>query len=243
MSEAPNPLERDTGVSATEIEHSEPREPTALEEARRSATILFAFVVIFTACLSGAYLSTKTAIDASAAEATLAKIEEVLPSRLYNNALLRDTVRISANPALGQTVDSLIYRARLNGKPSALVAEAVAPDGYAGKIRLIVAIDAHQKLLGVRVVEHKETPGLGDYIEPRKDKNKAHAWILQFTDLALADLADAEWRVRKDGGQFDYRTGATVTPRAVIKAVHKAERYLREQWEVLFLAQAVKDKS
>lgn len=217
------------------------KEPTALEEARRSAMILFAFVVIFTGLLSGAYLSTKDAIDASAAEATLAKIEEVLPTHVYNNALLADAVKIPATPALGQSVESTIYRARFDGKPSALVAEAVAPDGYAGKIRLIVALGADQKLLGVRVVEHKETPGLGDYIEPRKDKNKAHPWILQFTDLALADLGEAQWRVRKDGGQFDYRAGATVTPRAVVKAVHKAEYFLREEWDSLFAANALKE--
>ena len=187
-------------------------EPTALEEAKRSASILFWFVVIFTACLSGAYLSTKDSIDASAAAATLSKIEEVLPSSAYNNALLDEAIKLPATPELGQAGENLIYRARLNGKPTALVAEAIAPDGYAGKIRLIVAISADQQLLGVRVVEHKETPGLGDYIEPRKDKNKAHPWVLQFTDLSLADITDAEWKVKKDGGKFDYRAGATVTP-------------------------------
>ena len=209
-------------------------EPTALEEAKRSASILFWFVVIFTACLSGAYLSTKDSIDASAAAATLSKIEEVLPSSAYNNALLDEAIKLPATPELGQAGENLIYRARLNGKPTALVAEAIAPDGYAGKIRLIVAISADQQLLGVRVVEHKETPGLGDYIEPRKDKNKAHPWVLQFTDLSLADITDAEWKVKKDGGKFDYRAGATVTPRAVIKAVHKAETYLGQNWDKLW---------
>lgn len=235
-------LESSESVPAQSAEEMVAREPTALEEARRSASILFAFVVVFTGLLSGAYLSTKDAIDASAAEATLAKIEEVLPASTYDNALLEDALRIPANADLGQAGESIIYRARLNGKPSALVAEAIAPDGYAGKIRLIVAVAADQKLLGVRVVEHKETPGLGDYIEPRKDKNKAHPWIMQFTDLALADLSDNAWRVRKDGGQFDYRTGATVTPRAIIKATHKAERYLQNHWDSLFAAMLAKEK-
>lgn len=233
---APNAVPAASPAEAVTATETPPREPTALEEARRSATILFLFVIIFTGLLSAAYLRTKDAIEASAAEATLAKIEEVLPASAYNNRLLEDALTLSGVPELGQPGVFTLYRARRDGQPSALVAEAIAPDGYAGKIRLIVAVSAEQKLLGVRVVEHKETPGLGDYIEPRKDKNKAHPWILQFSDLALADLTAEQWRVKKDGGQFDYRTGATVTPRAVTKAVHKAESYLRLHWDELFAA-------
>ena len=107
----------------------------------------------------------------------------------------------------------------------ALVLEAVAPDGYAGKIRLILAVRASGEIAGVRVTQHRETPGLGDYIEPKKDKNKARPWITQYVGLSLASLAEADWKVRKDGGRIDHYAGATVTPRAVAKAVHKAVRW------------------
>jgi RnfABCDGE-type electron transport complex G subunit len=112
---------------------------------------------------------------------------------------------------------STLYRARKAGQPVALVFESTAPDGYAGKIRLIVAVRANGEV-AVRVTQHKETPGLGDYVEV-KDKNKARPWITQFTGLSLAQVSDREWKVKKDGGRFDYYAGATVTPRAVTKAV------------------------
>jgi electron transport complex protein RnfG len=111
----------------------------------------------------------------------------------------------------------------------ALVFEAVAPDGYSGRIRLLLAVAADGTLLGVRVTQHRETPGLGDYIEPRKDRNKERPWIRQFDGKSLTSFADGGWRVRKDGGRFDSVAGATVTPRAVIKAVHKALALCRRQ--------------
>ena len=128
------------------------------------------------------------------------------------------------------------------GRPSALVVEAVAPDGYAGKIRLLIAVAADGTLLGVRVTQHKETPGLGDYIEPRKDKNKQRPWITQFDGLSLATVAEQEWRVRKDGGRFDSVAGATITPRAVIRAVRKALQYVAENRQQLFASSLGEDR-
>lgn len=211
-------------------------EAQAGEEAMRTAVVLFLFVIIFTGLLSAVYLSTKSTLEASAAAETLAKIQEVLPASLYDNALLADKLILNDASPFGQKESAVIYRARLKGKPSAVVAEVIAPDGYAGKIRFIMAVSVEQKLLGIRVVEHKETPGLGDYIEPRKDKNRQHPWIGQFANLALEPLDNAAWHVKKDGGQFDYRTGATVTPRAIIKATNKAQDYIRNHWEGLFIS-------
>jgi len=163
-------------------------------------------------------------------------IGEVLPADLYDNELLSDSRQLAPSVALGLDEESTAYLARKGGKPSALVFEAVAPDGYSGRIRLLLAVAADGTLLGVRVTQHKETPGLGDYIEPRKDKNKERPWIRQFDGLALALVADREWRVRKDGGRFDSVAGATITPRAVIKAVHKALQYVAENRQQLFAA-------
>lgn len=207
---------------------------TASGMAIRTAAILFVFVIIFTGLLSGAYLWTKPSIEASAAEEKMKLIDEVLPRTEYNNNLLSDTISLPATPELGLTDPSTLYRARQSGQPVALVFEAVAPDGYAGKVRLIVAVRANGEVAGVRVTQHKETPGLGDYVEVKKDKNKARPWITQFTGLSLAQVSDKEWKVKKDGGRFDYYAGATVTPRAVTKATLKAVQWATANRDRLF---------
>ena len=210
------------------------KEFSATGMAVRTAAILFVFVIIFTGLLSGAYLWTKPAIEASAAEEKMKLVDEVLPRSEYDNALLEDTVSLPATAELTLTDPSQLYRARKAGQPVALVFEAVAPDGYAGKIRLLIALGADGALLGVRVTQHRETPGLGDYVEVKKDKNKARPWITQFTGLSLAQVSDREWKVKKDGGRFDYYAGATVTPRAVTKAVLKAVQWADAHRERLF---------
>ena len=195
---------------------------SAPKMAVRTAIILLVFVVIFTGLLAAAYLGTRPAIEAAAAQEKMKLIDEILPRSQYDNALLKDTLTLGAVPAFGLEGETTIYRARKNGRPVALVHEAIAPDGYAGKIRLLIAIaaeDSNNSILGVRVVAHKETPGLGDYIEPKKDKNKARPWIVQFNGLSAASTPETGWKVKKDGGLLDYTSGATVTPRAVAKAV------------------------
>ena len=209
------------------------KEPTAATMAARTAAILFLFVIIFTGVLSGAYLWTKPALEASAAEEKMKLIDEVLPRSAYDNELLKDTVTLPASPLLGTDEPTTAYRARKGTQPVALVLEAVAPDGYSGKIRLILAVNLDGSIAGVRVTQHRETPGLGDYIEPKKDRNKERPWITQFNGHAYAATTDKEWKVKKDGGQFDFMAGATVTPRAVIKAVRKATKYVAENHEAL----------
>ncbi|MBS1191634.1 MAG: Electron transport complex, RnfABCDGE type, subunit [Rhodocyclaceae bacterium] len=210
------------------------KEPTAPGMAARTAAILFLFVVAFTAALAIVYVATKPGIDAAAAEEKMRAINEVLPKDLYDNDLLADTLKIPATPELGLDDESTIYRARLGGEPSALVLETVAPDGYAGKIRMLVAVRANGELAGVRVTQHKETPGLGDYIEPKKDKNKERPWITQFNGLSLDKVPASGWKVKKDGGRFDFVAGATVTPRAMVKAVHKTLQYAVANRDRLF---------
>lgn len=210
------------------------REPGASEMAVRTAATLLVFVIVFTALLASAYQWSRPFIVASTNEEKLALIGEVLPRARYDNNLLTDQLLQPPTVALGTSEETAIYRARLAGAPSALVLEAVAPDGYSGKIRLLLAVGADGVLHGVRVITHKETPGLGDYIEPRKDKNKQRPWIRQFEGRSLQAPAERGWKVKKDGGDFDANTGATVTPRAIVKAVHKALKYVADHREQLF---------
>ncbi len=210
---------------------------TAPRMAARTALILFLFVLVFTSLLSGAYLWTLPSIEAAAAEEKMKLIDAVLPRDRYDNKLLDDAVTLDAAPELGLGEPARILRARKGGRVEALVLEAVAPDGYAGRIRLLLALRPDGEVIGVRVIAHKETPGLGDYIEPQKDRNKARPWITQFDGLNPATIDAHAWQVRKDGGRFDSVAGATVTPRAVIKAVRKAGLFVAANRERILASQ------
>ena len=122
-----------------------------------------------------------------------------------------------------------VYRARLAGHPVAAIIESVAPDGYSGSIRLLVGVTPDGRLLGVRVLQHHETPGLGDAIEERRSD-----WIRSFEGRSLRDPPLARWKVRKDGGDFDQLTGATMTPRAVVAAVRNTMLFVQRQGPALF---------
>lgn len=183
--------------------------------------VMMGFAVLCTVLLVSAYFGTREPIAASEREAKLKLFEQVLPPALHDNDLLADTVQVAAGGTLGNREETLAYRARLAGQPAAVVLETTAPDGYSGDIKLLVAIRADGELAGVRVLAHKETPGLGDYIDIGHSD-----WIKQnFDGQSLAKTVEENWKVKKDGGQFDYMAGATITPRAVVKAVHAALRY------------------
>lgn len=204
---------------------STPESPSAFQMATRTALTLLLFVAAFSALLAGAYHWTKPAIAAAIAEEKIKRIDEVLPRSRYDNDLLNDAVTLEA-PELGLGEPARILRARKAGQIQALVFETIAPDGFAGNIRLLIALAPDGRILGVRVTEHKETPGLGDYIEARKDRNKERPWITQFNGLNPVTIKASDWQVKKDGGRFDSMAGATVSPRAVIKAIRRAALFI-----------------
>lgn len=210
-------------------------ETTALRLSARTGTIMVAFTVVFTALMAFTYGATKVQIDAAAADEKMKLISEVLPASSFDNVLLDDFVALGPTPALGLDEGGRIYRARKAGAPAGLLLETVAPDGYSGRIDLIVAVRADGSVSGVRAVTHRETPGLGDYIDPKKDKNKASPWIAQFADIKVADLPGC--KVKKDGGQIAYHTGATISARAVTNAVARAARFAADNQDRLFAAQ------
>jgi len=198
----------------------------------RTALNLFFFTVIGTTVLAYTFNLTHERIAQSEAAAKLKLINQVAPAALYDNDLLKDTLTLPASAQLGTEQDTLAYRGRLKGQPSVVVIEAIAPDGYSGKISLIVAINYAGEISGVRVVAHKETPGLGDYIDIAKNK-----WISLFGGASHQRYQEDQWKVKKDGGQIDYMAGATITPRAVVKAVHNALHYFEENRASLFAQQ------
>ncbi len=211
-------------------------ETTALGLSARTGAVMVGFTVVFTAVMAYTYEATKTQIAASASEEKMKLLTEVLPASAYDNALLDDYVQLGPTGELGLDDGGRIYRARKAGQPVALLIESVAPDGYSGRIELIVAVRADGSLSGVRAVAHRETPGLGDYIDPKKDKNKKSPWITQFGELKAADIPGC--KVKKDGGQITYHTGATISARAVTNAVARAARYATEHQDRLFAAKS-----
>lgn len=209
-------------------------EPNALGLSARTGSVMVAFTIVFTALMAFTYGATKNQIEASATEEKMKLISEVLPPASYDNLLLDDYVELGPTPELGLAEGGRVYRARRAGQPAALLLETTAPDGYSGRIDLIVAVRADGGVSGVRAVTHRETPGLGDYIDPRKDKDKKAPWITQFTGVDAGRLPML--KVKKDGGEIAYHTGATISARAVTNAVARAARYAADNQNRLFAA-------
>lgn len=208
-----------------------------VKHALSTAGIMVGFSIVGTIVLATTFFSTRAPIAESERQAKLKLFEQVLPPSMHDNDLLKDGVKIAAGGDLGNRDETLAYRARLNGQPSAVVLESVAPDGYSGDIKLLIAVRSDGELLGVRVVSHKETPGLGDYIDIGRSD-----WIRKsFDGQSLTKTNEDGWRVKKDGGQFDYMTGATITPRAIVKAVHKALTYFAAHRDELLTAPTIKE--
>ncbi|MGC3964295.1 MAG: electron transport complex subunit RsxG [Rhodocyclaceae bacterium] len=210
------------------------KQPGALTLSTRTALIMAVFAIAFTALMAGAYLITRPVIARSTEQEKLRLINEVLPPSSYDNALLTDATMLPPTPELGLDNGGHVWRARRGNTPVALVLEAAAPDGYGGRIALIVAVLADGTVSGVRVTAHRETPGLGDYIDPKKDKNKTNPWIGQFAGASPARLPMDRWTVKKDGGDFAYMTGATISARAVTRAVARVVKYANDNRERLF---------
>ena len=203
---------------------------TIVKHATKTALTLIAFAFVGTALLAYIYNITRAPIEASEKEARLALFKQILPENTYDNDLLKQTVSIAPTPLLGNLLDSEANIAMHNNQPAGVILEATAHDGYSGDIKLLIAIRADGSISGVRVLAHKETPGLGDYIDI------AHGdWIKLFNNESVEKTPAAQWLVKKDGGQFDYMVGATITPRAVVKAVHKALQYFEENKATLFV--------
>ncbi|MES0874611.1 electron transport complex subunit RsxG [Sinimarinibacterium thermocellulolyticum] len=200
---------------------------TTLAQMLRAGGVLGAFGLACAAVLGGTWTLTADRIREAEQQRLLRQLEEVLPVGAYDNAVASDTLQVTSD-ALGPGTHT-VYRARRDGEPVAAVLSAVAPDGYGGPIALLVGIAYDGRITGVRVTAHKETPGLGDKIDLSRND-----WILDFDGRSLLDPGPRDWAVKKDGGVFDQFAGATITPRAVVKAVHRSLQYFAEHRETLF---------
>ena len=202
---------------------------TILKHASKTALTLIAFALVFTALLVYVFNLTEAPIEQAEAKARLSLFGQIVPPNTHDNDLLKDAITIAPAALLGNTQAIIANRARINRAPQAVILEAIAHDGYSGDIKLLIAIKYDGSIAGVRVLKHKETPGLGDYIDILKGN-----WIKLFDGESLIKVGNEGWNVKKDGGQFDYMAGATITPRAVVKAVHKTLQYFEANKQSLF---------
>lgn len=197
----------------------------------KNGLILAAFAAVCVGLIAVTYFITRDTI-ASEMKAALARtLDQLIPAERYNNDVHHDCTLIATGSSLGNTSTLEVYRMRYNQKPVAVVMETVAPNGYSGKIKLVVGIYENGTLAGVRVTDHKETPGLGDKIDVKKSD-----WILGFAGKSLQNTPITDWKVKKDGGTFDAFTGATITPRAVIEQVATTLTYFEQSKDQLFNA-------
>jgi electron transport complex protein RnfG len=191
--------------------------------------ILTLFAIAGSGLVAFTYWQTADRIAQNERDALLHQLHVLVPSGDIDNDIINDTVTIQAPDLMGHAKTTLIYLGRRGGKPVAAVFSQVVPDGYSGPIKLLVAVKMDATLGGVRVVSHKETPGLGDLIEERKSD-----WIRGFTGKSLSNPEISHWKVKRDGGDFDQFTGATITPRSIVKAVKNTLLYFRDHGKKLF---------
>lgn len=186
----------------------------------KNSLLLGLFALVSTAIIAGTFLNTQDAILENIRIAEERALLEIVPKSRHDNAMLDDTYAVDDEELLGLRSQKKLYIARQNNIPVAVIIPATARDGYTGDIDLIVGINVDGSIAGVRILSHRETPGLGDAIDRKKSP-----WVDGFIDKSLANPNIDQWTVKKDKGVFDQFTGATITPRAVTKAVAKALQY------------------
>lgn len=196
----------------------------------RNAVLLGLFAVATALLLAGSYLMTRDRIVEEVRKAEEKALLEIVPRSRHDNSMLDDTLPVGPQTAgLGLRTSKQIYLAKQAGTIVAAIIPATARDGYSGDIDFVVGVNRDGSIAGVRVLAHKETPGLGDKVSLKKSD-----WVLDFDGRSLADPADAGWAVKKDGGVFDAFTGATITPRSMVNATRRVLEYAQANADALF---------
>ena len=204
----------------------------------RSAASLGLVAIAGTALLAGVHQLTAERIAAQERRAVLEQLQEIIPADRYDNALQDDWISFTDETHFPRGQQVLAYRARRDGQPVAVILRFAAVNGYNGPIHLLAGIETDGSLAGVRVTSHRETPGLGDAIEVARND-----WIRSFDGRSLRSPGPQGWGVRRDGGEFDQFTGATITPRAVVEAVRLALDYHAANRQALFAPAAPAPKA
>lgn len=193
----------------------------------KTISIISLLGLIFAISLSITFEKSNPIIEQNKIEFKTKLLNEVLDGLDYDNDLIGTYIRIKPNELLKNKTEKYAYLAKKNNILQAVLIESIAPDGYSGEINILTAIRSDGEIIGTRIIDHKETPGLGDYIDQKKS-----SWISNFDGMSLNNRTDPDWRVEKDQGTFDYKAGATITPRAVIKSVKNTLLFYKENREL-----------
>ena len=197
----------------------------------RGGVTLAAIAAICTALVAFTYDLTRERIAANEQAWLEQSLVPALSGLTYDNRVIESKTTIQAPHQLPGAEDALVYRAYDDGVPVAALFVVSARDGYSGPIRLLVGVDKTGRVSGVDVLAHRETPGLGDLVESSKS-----SWLRQFDGRSLGDPVSSGWAIRRDGGDFDQLTGASVTPRAIVKAVRQTLEYFAANQDTIFSA-------
>jgi electron transport complex protein RnfG len=208
---------------------TEQRQGNAGAGLGRAAAIVIGCFVVAAAVIAALALATRERSERNEAAQVMKVLRTVLPEGGYDNHPDQDRLLVESAEFLGSDEPLPVYRARLGETPVAAVITAVAPQGYVGPIRLLVAVRADGSVHAVRTIAHQETPGLGGRIDAARP-----GWLRRFAGRSLDDPPTARWEVRRDGGEFDQLTGATITSRAVVHAVRDALLWFEQHRDEVF---------
>ena len=200
-----------------------------LRSAFIAASRLMVFAAVGAAILAATYVTTAPKIRAEELSTLQGRLNQVFPPALHNGDLNDNLVRVRNDAFFSAKQTVTVYRAYKDNKPVGAIFDVVTPDGYSGDIRLLVGVKINGEISAVRVVTHRETPGLGDKIDLAKSQ-----WITSFNGKSLYSVPDNQWAVKKDGGNFDAFAGATITPRAVVSVVKNTLLYFKQNQSALF---------
>lgn len=196
----------------------------------RNSMLLAVFAVCTTILISGTYLLTKDRIAQEKRQAEERALLEIVPRDRHDNSMLDDVIAVGPSAAgLKLADEKRIYLAKQGSEVVTAIIPATAPDGYTSEIDLVVGVNSDGSIAGVRVLSHRETPGLGDKIDLKKSN-----WVLGFDGRSLTNPDPTGWAVKKDKGVFDQFTGATITPRAVVAATLRVLQYADANRQRLF---------
>jgi len=190
--------------------------PTPFSTALRLAI----FSIIIIGLVSLVFIQTEHKIQENEHQALLQSLQSVLTPELYDNKLSENSIQLG---------DITLYRAYKASRPTAVIIKSTTHQGYSGDIQLLTALDINGSIIAVRILNHQETPGLGDKIELKKSN-----WLLNFSHKTKDDMQSSTWAVKRDQGQFDQFTGATITPRAVVNEIKKVGLFFQNNKTQIF---------
>ncbi|WP_082827726.1 MULTISPECIES: electron transport complex subunit RsxG [unclassified Marinomonas] len=199
-----------------------------ISSIRKNSIGLGIFAIVTAGLIAVTQQVTQERIESNVLQAQQAAFSEILPDQYYDNDLYKSQVTLEPDLLLGTKEASFAYIGRVNGEFSGIIFESIAPGGYNGSMSLLVAINRDGVVTGSRVIRHQETPGLGDKIDMKKSD-----WMRSFENKSFENLDIKQWKVKRDNGYFDQFTGATITPRAIVKSVKNTLEYFHQHKDEL----------